>query len=52
MSRESAAIFVPHVLGIFALNEFVVLLPGIGPEVVQIFFAISIAVVYAELQVV
>jgi hypothetical protein len=51
ISRESATVFVPHVLGIFALCELVVLLPGIALEVVQVFFAISIAVFYTEFQV-
>jgi hypothetical protein len=48
ISRESTGIFVPHVLGVFALRVLVVLLPGIGLEVVEILFAISVAVVPTE----
>jgi hypothetical protein len=50
ISRESAAIFIPHVLGIFALGKLVVLLPGIALEVVQILLAISVAKVDTEFQ--
>jgi hypothetical protein len=52
ISRESASVFVPHVLGIFTLCKFVVLLPGIGFEVVKILFAVSVTVVHTEFQVV
>ena len=34
VSSKPAAIFPPHVFGIFALNEFVILLPSISLEIV------------------
>jgi hypothetical protein len=40
----------PHVLGEFALDEFVVLLPGVALPVVKVGFVILVAVVLAETQ--
>jgi hypothetical protein len=50
VAAQPASIFHPHVLGILALAELVVLLPGIGLEIIEILFTESIAVVLAELQ--
>jgi hypothetical protein len=50
ISCESATVFKPHVLGIFALNVFVVLLPGIALEVVKIAFVETIAILYTKVQ--
>jgi hypothetical protein len=42
---------VPHVLGILALYMFVVLLPSIALEVVEISFVETIAIVLTEFQI-
>jgi hypothetical protein len=52
IASKTACVFVPHVFGIFALAELVELLPGIGLEVVEIFFSVAISIVPTELQVV